>query len=346
MSRRLPMSAPVPPFRMPAEWAPHRATWFSWPHSAETWPDELPAVEAALAFAVRALAQHEAVHVGTLGGAHRQHLAELFDAHGVRGAVTLHDVPTDDAWARDHGAIFVKDAAGALVATRWGFNSWGGKYPYDQDAQVAHAMARLFETPVVEGGMILEGGSIEVNGAGTVLTTEACLLNPNRNPGLTRADIEARLSDFLGAQHVIWLGDGVAGDDTDGHIDDLTRFVDAETVVTVLEEDPRDANFDPLRENLERLRAARLPGGRPLRIETLPMPAPVVSKGERLPASYANFYVANGVVLLPVFGDPNDRVAVETMQRLFPAREIVPVPCRDVVWGLGALHCLTQQIPA
>jgi agmatine deiminase len=334
------------PLRMPAEWAPHRATWFSWPHSRDTWPDELPEVEAALAFAVKALARHEPVHVGTLGAAHRKHVGDLLDAHGVRGEVVLHDVPTDDAWARDHGAIFVRDAAGALTATVWGFNAWGGKYPYDQDALVARRMAKIFGTPVVEGGMILEGGSIEVNGAGTLLTTEACLLNPNRNPGATKAEIEARLADLLGASHVVWLGDGIAGDDTDGHVDDLTRFVDTDTVVTVLEEDPSDVNFDSLRENLERLREARLPSGKPFRIETLPMPAPVVSRGERLPASYANFYVANGVVLLPVFGDANDRVAVETLTRLFRGREVVPVPCREVVWGLGALHCLTQQIPA
>ncbi|HYE58928.1 MAG TPA: agmatine deiminase family protein, partial [Rhodothermales bacterium] len=329
------MTAPRSPFRMPAEWDRHRATWFSWPHSVETWPDELPEVEAALAFAAKALARHEPVHVGTLGPEHRKHIGALLDAQGVRGEVIFHDVPTDDAWARDHGAIFVKDAAGALTATVWGFNSWGGKYPYDRDALVAREMATIFSAPVVEGGIILEGGSIEVNGAGTLLTTEACLLNPNRNPGLTKADIEARLADLLGATHVVWLGDGIAGDDTDGHIDDLTRFVDAETVVTVMEEDPADVNFDPLRENFERLRGARLPSGKPFRIETLPMPAPVISKGERLPASYANFYVANGVVLLPVFGDINDRLAVETMGRLFPGREIVPVPCREVVWGLG-----------
>ncbi len=342
---------------MPAEWAPHRATWFSWPHNRETWPDELPAVEAALAGAVRALATGEAVHVGVLDAAHRRHVGDLFDAHGVRGDVQLHVSPTNDAWARDHGAIFVRDTArggahpeGTLTASLWGFDSWGGKYPHDLDARVNRRMADVFGTPTVEGGMVLEGGSLDVNGAGVLLTTEACLLDASRNPAMTRADMEARLRAVLGATTVVWLGDGIVGDDTDGHVDDLTRFVGAATVVTATEADPSDANHDALAANLDRLRAARIPGPSgsdvPLTVLELPMPAPVVSKGERLPASYANFYIGNAVVLLPVFGDPNDAIAIDTLARCFPTRTVVPVPSREIVWGLGSLHCLTQQVPA
>ena len=332
------------PLLMPAEWAPHRATWFSWPHNAETWPEQLPAVEAALAFAVRHLAEGEPVHVGVLGRAHRRHVGELLDGVGARN-VTLHEVPTDDAWARDHGAIFAHDAARNLVATVWDFNAWGGKYPYERDAKVARAMADVFGAPVVEGGLVLEGGSIDVNGAGAVLTTEACLLHPNRNPGRSRAEIEGRLRDVLGLDHVIWLGEGIAGDDTDGHVDDLTRFTAEDAVVTIVSDDPADPDHDALRANLDRLHAARLADGRPLRIAALPTPAPVVHRGERLPASYANFYVGNTVVLMPAFDDPNDAPAARTLAAAFPGRTVVPVPCRDVVWGLGALHCLTQQVP-
>ena len=341
--------APLDPsrYRMPAEWERHRATWFSWPHNADTWPHELPAVEAALAFAVKALARHEPVHIGVLDGAHRQHVARVLDGAGVRGGVVLHEVPTDDAWARDHGAIFVKHRdTGSLAATVWGFNAWGGKYPHVDDARAGRTMAALFGAPVIDGGMVFEGGSIDVNGAGALLTTRACLLNPNRNPGFSQADIEARIRTHLGVDTILWLGEGIAGDDTDGHVDDLTRFVSEDTVVTIVSDDVGDVDFDPLRENLEALRTMRLAGGRALRVETLPVPAPVVTRGERLPASYANFYVGNGVVLLPVFDDPNDRAAEATLARLFPSREVVPVPCRDVVWGQGALHCLTQQVPA
>lgn len=347
----------APRYRMPAEWAPHRATWFSWPHNPETWPDELPAVEAALAGAVKALADGETVHVGVLDDIHRRHVGDLFDAHGVRGDVRLHVSPTNDAWARDHGAIFVRDTTdraahpdGALVASLWGFDSWGGKYPHELDAAVNRRMAEIVGVPTVEGGMILEGGSIDVNGAGVLLTTEACLLGATRNPGMTREAMEARMRDVLGATTVVWLGDGIVGDDTDGHVDDLTRFVDEQTVVTAVEADPADVNHDALAENLERLHALRVPDGSgvgaPLRVIELPMPAPVVSKGERLPASYANFYIGNRVVLLPVFDDPNDAIALATLTPLFPGRTVVPVPSRDVVWGLGSLHCLTQQIPA
>ncbi len=334
-------------YRMPAEWEPHEATWWSWPHSEDTWPHELPEVEKALALAVKALARHERVCIGTLDAAHETHIRAVLDAAQVRGEVAFYPVPTDDAWARDHGAIFVTHReTGARAATVWGFNAWGDKYPHALDAQVSRQMAALFDAPILDGGMVLEGGSIEPNGYGALLTTRACLLHPNRNDGLGQDEIEARLKTYLGADHILWLGDGIAGDDTNGHIDDLTRFVSEDTVVTVVEDDKEDVNYDALQENLERLHTMTLKDGRPLKVETLPMPRPVVTRGVRLPASYANFYVANGVVIVPTYDEKTDGAALQTLSRFFPDREIVPVPCRDVVWGLGALHCLTQQVPA
>lgn len=337
-------------YRMPPEWAPHRGTWLSWPHNRETWPEELPVVEAVMARAVHALAPHETVFINVLDAAHRRHVGALLDEAGVRGDVRLIEIPTNDAWVRDHGAIFVvREAADGprLAATDWGYNAWGGKYPpFDADDAVPAQMAAELGVPRFEGGMILEGGSIEVNGAGLLLTSEACLLNPNRNPGLSRADIEARLKAFLGVERVLWLGDGIVGDDTDGHVDDVTRFVSADTVVTVVEPDTSDPNHAPLAENLERLRGMTTLEGRPLRIVELPMPRPVYIRGERMPASYANFYIGNGAVIVPVYDDPADAMALALIGRLFPGRTVVPLDCRTLIWGLGAFHCLTQQVPA
>lgn len=332
-------------WNMPAEWSAHEGTWFSWPHSVDTWPEELPAVERALAGAVAALSRGETVHIGTLDEAHRAHVGRVLLEAGASRNVVLHLSPTNDAWSRDHGAIFVYGNEGQRAATVWAFTSWGGKYPHDLDAQVSRRMAALFNAPMLDGGMVLEGGAIDTNGEGVFLTTKACLLNPNRNPHLSQADIEARMAQFLGAKQIIWLGDGIVGDDTDGHVDDLTRFVSRDTVVTVVEGDRTDENYLPLAENLEFLHQVRLPDGQPLKIIELPMPKPVITRGERLPASYANFYIGNEVVLLPVFDDPADAVAQATLAPLFPSRTIVPVPARDIVWGLGTLHCLSQQIP-
>lgn len=336
---------------MPAEWEPHRATWFSWPHNRETWPDELDRVEAALIPAVRALARHETVYLNVLDDAHERHVRALLDEgwQGPADAVRFVHLPTNDAWIRDHGALFIcRDHEGRreVAATDWGFNSWGGKYPpWDLDNAVPRRMADLLGVRRFEADLILEGGSIDTNGQGVLLTTASCLLNPNRNPGRSKAEIEQYLHDYLGIRYVCWLGDGIVGDDTDGHVDDITRFVAEDTVVTVVETDRGHPNHAPLQENLERLRALTLPNGNPLRLMTLPMPAPVMLKGEVMPASYANFYIGNGVVLLPVFDDPQDAAARDVLQACFPDREIVPIPCREVIWGLGALHCLTQQVP-
>ena len=323
-------------YRMPAEWAPHQATWLSWPHNRETWPQGLEAAEAALVEGVAALVGFEQVHINTLDEAH---VRSLFD-RGVAEKLFFEPIPTNDAWCRDHGAIVVRDEAGERVALDFRFNSWGGKYPpYDLDDAVPRRMAERLGLACVPVDMVLEGGSIDVNGAGRLLTTEQCLLNRNRNPGMRRADIEGTLRRTLGAEEIVWLGEGIAGDDTDGHVDDLTRFVAEDTVVTVVEKDRADANYAPLAENLARLKRLDL------RVIELPMPAPLYRGRERLPASYANFYVGNAVVLLPIFDCPQDAEAIRILAGCFPGRRIVPIDARALVVGLGAFHCLTQQIP-
>jgi agmatine deiminase len=296
-----------------------------------------------------ALASSELVRINVLDADHEAHVrAALCAGGGELQGFVFHHFPTNDAWCRDHGAIFVtREGDTPLAALDCGFNAWGGKYPpWDLDDRIARQMAEALEVPRFEGGLVLEGGSIEVNGAGTVLTTENCLLNPNRNPALERADIEATLRALLGVQQVLWLGDGIVGDDTDGHVDDITRFVSRDTVVTAVETDRGDENYRPLLENLERLRSMCLPDGTPLRIIELPMPRPVYHQGERLPASYANFYIANSLILMPAFMQPADETAASVLAACFPGRRIVPVDCRELVVGLGAFHCLTQQVPA
>jgi len=259
--------------------------------------------------------------------------------------VRLHRIPTNEPWCRDHGPMFVV-RGGELAVVDWDYNAWGGKYPpFDRDDAVPAAVATALGVRVFTPGVVMEGGSLDVNGRGALLTTESCLLNPNRNPQLDRAAIEGYLRDFLGVTTVIWLGDGIAGDDTDGHVDDLTRFVATDVVVTVVEDDPADENYRPLRDNLARLRAARDQDGRPLTVLALPMPRPVVHDGQRLPASYANFYVGNAVVLVPTFADPADARALAVLGRCFPGRRIVGIDSCDLVWGLGAFHCATQQQP-
>jgi agmatine deiminase len=341
------MTSPEQRFRMPPEWAPHAATWLSWPHNRDTWPEGLEQVEAALVDGVAALAEGEPVHINVRDPDHAAHVGGLFASRVPPDTVVLEPIPTNDAWCRDHGAIIVEDEAGRRVALDFRYNAWGGKYPpYDLDDAVPRHMAQALGLPRISVDMVLEGGSIDVNGAGTLLTTEQCLLNPNRNPTLTRAGIEGLLGRYLGARQVVWLGEGIAGDDTDGHVDDLTRFVAQDVVVTAVEADPADVNYNPLRENFERLRSLRLHDGRAVQVVALPMPHPVYRNGERLPASYANFYIGNRAVLAPVFGCPQDRAAVERLARCLPDRRIVPIDSRALVVGLGAFHCLTQQVPA
>ncbi|MGE0387955.1 MAG: agmatine/peptidylarginine deiminase [Gammaproteobacteria bacterium] len=334
-------------YRMPAEWEPHAGTWISWPHNRDTWPGKFEPVEPAMAALAAALAACETLHVNVLDEGHERHVAALLRARGVDTGVIFHRFPTNDAWCRDHGAIFVvRPGAEPLAAVDCDYNAWGGKYPpFDLDNLIPARMAQWLGVPRYRGAMVLEGGSIDVNGAGTLLTTEQCLLNPNRNPLLSRADIEARLAALFAVRRVLWLGDGIEGDDTDGHVDDLTRFVGRRTVVTAVESAPDDVNFAPLRANRERLAAMTTADGESLEVVELPMPSAHYQDGRRLPASYANFYIANGAVLLPVFGDPQDRDAAAVLQHCFPDRRVIPVDCLDLVWGLGTVHCLTQQIP-
>lgn len=333
---------------MPAEWSVHESTWISWPHKRESWPGKFEPVEPVMVRMVAALARHEHVRINVLDQNHERHVAGLLDGRVRSEHVHFHRIPTDDAWCRDHGAIFLSGTNGArLHALDFRFNAWGGKYlPYDRDDAVAAQMAAALGVPCTSVDMVLEGGSIEVNGAGTLLTTEQCLLHPNRNPGLSRVEIETCLCTLLGVRQILWLGDGVAGDDTDGHIDDLTRFVAEDTVVTVVESDRGDENHLPLAENRERLAAMRLPDGRPLNVVEIQMPKPVVYRGDRLPASYANFYIGNRSVLMPAFDDPADEAARAALAACFPDREVVAIDCTDLVLGLGTFHCLTQQVPA
>lgn len=345
----------IPPgrqgFRMPAEWEPHAATWLAWPHKEASWPGKLDRIPPIFAEMARHLCAAEDVHINVVDAAMEAEARErLRDAGVPMERVFLHQIPTNDSWIRDHGPIFLTrgrgDAAESAIVD-WGYTAWGGKYPpYNLDDVVPRLVGAMLGVAVFHPDMVLEGGSIEVDGRGTLLTTEACLLNPNRNPQFDRAQIEAHLCGYLGVKRVLWLGDGIAGDDTDGHVDDLTRFVAPGVVVTVVEENANDENHAPLRANLERLRTMRDADGHGLDIHTLPMPDPVEYDGQRLPASYANFYIGNQVVLLPLFDCPQDAEARRVLARLFPSRAIVGMDCRDLVWGLGAFHCLTQQQPA
>ena len=337
---------------MPAEWEPHAATWLSWPHNPATWPGKVEIAPPIWVEIVRALLPGEDVHLLVRDAEIEAEARAMLGAAGLLGSrLHLHRVRTNDgAWMRDVGPTFVCRRGGGrseTVAVDWTFNAWGGKYgPWDDDDRVAAQVAALAGVPAVRPGIVLEGGSIEVNGRGTLLTTESCLLNPNRNPQLERADIEKVLCAHLGVRHVLWLGDGIVGDDTDGHVDDLTRFVDASTVVTVVSDDPADPNHEPLTANLRRLREMRDQDGAPLRVLTLPMPEAVIHEGQQLPASYANFYIGNAAVLVPTFAQASDAEALRILSELFPSRRVIGIHAVDLVWGLGTFHCVTQQQPA
>jgi agmatine deiminase len=348
---------------MPAEWEQHLACYLAWPHNRDTWPGKFEVIPPIYAEMVAKIARFEPVRLAVTDASQIDQVHAMIrdagrrtekEAPGPLLPIDIFHLPTNDAWARDHGPIFANRLANVSapagpnqIALDWRFNSWGEKYgAFDLDDVVPQKLGLRFGFEVIEPGIVLEGGSIDVNGAGSLLTTESCLLNPNRNPALSRADIEDYLRTYLGVTNVLWLGDGIAGDDTDGHIDDLARFVAPDTVVTVLEDDPADVNYKVLRDNLERLRAMRDEDGRALKIETIPMPPVVIHDGTRLPASYANFYIANGAILMPTFNAPTDARAAATLARLFPSRRVVSIPSTDLVWGLGSVHCLSQQHPA
>lgn len=334
-------------YRMPAEWESHAATWLSWPRrEGISFPNAFDRVLPTLRKMVEALLTSEPVCINVCNGAHEAEAREVLDSLPAE-RLTFHRIPTNEPWCRDHGPIFLtRTEEPRLAIVDWDYNAWGGKYPpCDLDEVVPTRVGQILDVPVFYPHMILEGGSIDVNGAGALLTSESCLLNPNRNPDLGRVEIEQRLRDYFGVTEIFWLGDGIEGDDTDGHVDDLARFVSERRVVTVVEENRDDANYQPLQENLARLRAMKW-NGAPLEVITLPMPARIVREDLRLPTSYANFYIANECVLLPTFSDSNDAVAAATLAKLFPERRIVPIDCTELIWGLGAFHCLTQQQPA
>ncbi len=341
------MSVPTP--RWPAEWEPHEGTLLSWPHNTHTWPDCLEPAQRAYAAMVRELSCREAVHVNVVDTAMEEDARKILQAAGVElagGHLHFHHIPTNDAWIRDHGPIAVQGRE-ALELLDFGFNAWGEKYPpWELDDAVPGALARELALPCRSVDFILEGGSIDGNGEGVVLTTESCLLNPNRGPGRTRARMEAMLSRQLGAGQVIWLRGGIEGDDTDGHIDDIARFVGPRTIVAAVEKKgSEDPNAAILAENRRRLVDARDAQGRSFEVVELPMPPSRSWQGFRCPASYANFYIANGVVLVPVFQVAEDERALAILKELFQGRDVVGVPCAELVVGLGAVHCLTLQLP-
>lgn len=342
-------------YRMPAEWHPHAATQLHWPANRETWPGErLERAEQVFLDVIETLHRYEPVHLlvpdPTVGARATQRMA-------VRGidldSVIVHSRPINDVWARDCGPVFIRkenDAGEQYAIVDWGYNAWGEKYlPFGDDNRLPGFFAERFGLQRYKPGMVLEGGSIETNGSGVLLTTESVLLNPNRNPGMERSEIEQKLSDYLGIEQIVWLKRGLAGDDTDGHIDDLARFLDERTILAVTVDDPADVNYGVLRENLEILGRAADPDGNPFRIETLPLPetrieGTTVDGSRYVPASYANFYIANGVVLVPLYDERTDGAALDLLRRYFPGRDVVGIPCGDLVWGQGSIHCITQPL--
>jgi agmatine deiminase len=352
---------------MPAEWTPHAATWLAWPHYHGDWPGKFDPIPWVYTEIIRNLARHERVELIVNNAAAEQHSRkQLKQANADIANVRFHRQPTNRSWLRDSGAIFctgdtdsrragafARESKGhgpALLALNFRFNAWAKYTNYRHDEKIGSLMATATKSEAIRPQhrntrVVLEGGSIDVNGQGTILTTEECLLSKiqQRNPGMTRKDYEKIFANYLGAPHTIWLGKGIHGDDTHGHVDDLTRFVTTDTVVTMVEPNRKDINHKPLQDNFRRLQSATDQTGKPLNIVELPMPRAVVFEQRRLPASYANFYIANGIVLVPVFNDPNDRLALNTLAQLFPTREVVPIYSGDLIWGLGTMHCMTQQ---
>jgi agmatine deiminase len=345
-------------YRMPAEWSPHAGTWIAWPHNPADWPGKFQPIPWVYCEIVRHLSQVETVNILVNDERMCERAASMLKRQGANLArVRFHRWQTDRVWLRDSGPIFVKNGSGDVAITDWRFNGWAKYDNWKNDDKIPQHVARLYEMhsiqPTVEvkgkkHRLVLEGGSIDTNGEGVLLTTEECLLSnvQQRNPGVSKEQLEVAFQQYLGIEKVIWLNRGCAGDDTHGHIDDISRFVGRNTVLTAIEDNKTDENHEPLAENFDRLKSARSLKKRPFEIKTLPMPAPVVFEGQRLPASYANFYIANGLVLVPTFNDPNDRIALNTIAECFPDRKVAGIHCADFIWGLGALHCMTQQEPA
>lgn len=334
----------------PAEWHPHRATWLSWPHKEASWPGKINSVYAPYCQFIKEVSLGEEVCVNVVDQQMADEAFRYFSIAGINTTrIKCYVHPTNDAWCRDHGPAFLINPAAdeKKIILDWGYNAWGDKYPpYDLDDNVPTLVGKSLNLPVHYPGIVMEGGAVDFNGKGTVLTTTACLLNRNRNPQLNQQQIEAYLQNYYGVEQVLWLGEGIVGDDTDGHVDDITRFVNEDTVVTVVEEDRNDANYEPLQENLSALKKMRLMNGKQLNILELPMPSPVIYEEQRLPASYANFYICNAGVIVPTYRDKNDQKALDILQGCFKDKKVIGIDSTDIIWGLGSWHCLSQQEPA
>jgi agmatine deiminase len=340
-------------FKLAPEWAPHKSTWLTWPHNKDTWPGKFDPVPEVFGELCRAILPYETLNI-IIDDFDKEDQALDIILNSAEMAkyynkLVFHHFPSNDAWCRDHGPCYVIKPAeygNQRAIINWGYNAWGGKYPpFDLDNEIPLRIADRFSFKVFDPGMILEGGSIDTNGQGCLLSTRSCLLNPNRNPGLTESEIEQRLKDYLGVEKILWLPGGIVGDDTDGHIDDIARFVNPYTIVAAVEDNPDDENYTILQENLKLLTGFTDTAGKPFDIHTLPMPPKIEFQGERLPASYANFYIANNVVVMPTFGHHTDEIALNTLKPLFPDREVVGINCKDLVLGLGTLHCITHEEP-
>jgi agmatine deiminase len=336
-------------YRFPGEFEAHEATWLSWPHNPNTWPGMLDQIIPIYAEFAVGLTHEERVHINVNTIKMAEYVRELIKQKGGDlSSLELHQFPTNDAWCRDHGPCFlVRDQeVNSLILLDWEYNAWGQKYsPYDLDNAIPGQIANFLAIPSIRPGIVMEGGAIETNGQGVIMTTKACLLNPNRNPNLNQSQIEGYLERFYGAKEIWWLGDGIVGDDTDGHIDDMTRFVSPNTIVSAVENNSKDENYQALQENWERLHGFYFADGSKPELVALPMPSPVVHEGQRLPASYANFYISNDSVWVPIFDDPNDKQAIGVLQECFTNKVVRGINARELVWGLGAFHCLSQQQP-
>ena len=337
-------------YYMPAEWALHEATWLTYPKNPDSWPGKIETIYPSYHLFVKTLAESERVYINVDDERMLHHVKVELEKIGCNMQnISLQIIPSNDAWCRDHGPAFLlnrSDAAKRAIVN-WNHNAWGGKYPYELDTEVPVRVHDLFpEMQLFSPGIVMEGGSIDVNGCGDLLTTTSCLLNENRNPHLNQDQIEGYLRDYYGVENIIWLGDGIVGDDTDGHVDDLTRFVSEDTIITAVEEDAWDENYEPLQKNLRMLSRCRLANGKQPTIVELPMPDVVFYDNQRLPASYANFYLANGKVIFPTYRCLTDNEAAYILEACFPDREVIGIDSTDIIWGLGSFHCLSQQMPS
>jgi agmatine deiminase len=336
-------------YYFPAEFARHSATWLSWPHKEASWPGKIESIYPIYCQFIKLVAEGEKVNINVVNEAMKVKAIEHLQKAGADFAnIQFFVHPTNDAWCRDHGPAFLVNpkAEQKKIILDWGYNAWGGKYPpFDLDDNIPTLVGAYYKIPVVYPGIVMEGGSVDFNGKGTLLTTTSCLLNPNRNPHLNQQQIEEYLQNYYGVSNILWLGDGIVGDDTDGHIDDITRFVNEDTVVTVVEKNRKDENYAPLQENLKLLSNMKLENGKVLNVIELPMPSPVVYDEQRLPASYANFYISNKYVIVPTYRDKQDDRALDILQKCFADRKVIGLDSWDIIWGLGSFHCLSQQEP-